>query len=303
MNSHITPENEAEWIALRKQDITSTEVSALFGLSPYKTRLQLWAEKRGELEDNFEGNTRTKWGTMMQAAIANAIAEEQGWTVRARNMYSRIPALQIGASFDYEVIGHEDGPAILEIKNVDWLVYKNKWTEVDGIISAPDHIELQLQHQMLVSKRTWGAIGVLVGGNDLKVIIRQADPEIHAAIKARAAEFWASVSLGVRPDPNFPSDAETVIRLNKTSTPGTVCDCTGDTVVDELVANYKHVSNEIASLEDIKTTIKAKLLERIGSAEKAFGTGWSISAKETAPVQVPASIRSGFRAFRVTVKK
>ena len=37
--------SEQEWLDLRKKDITSTDVAALFNLSPYKTEFELYHEK------------------------------------------------------------------------------------------------------------------------------------------------------------------------------------------------------------------------------------------------------------------
>lgn len=38
--------SEAQWLGERKKDITSTEIPALYGLSPYKTEFELFHEKR-----------------------------------------------------------------------------------------------------------------------------------------------------------------------------------------------------------------------------------------------------------------
>ncbi len=47
---------------MRVQDITSSEISALFGLSPYKTAFELYHEKRAGEVMRIEENTRMKWG-------------------------------------------------------------------------------------------------------------------------------------------------------------------------------------------------------------------------------------------------
>ena len=49
--------------------------------------------------------------------------------------------------------------------------------------------------------------------------------------------------------------------------------------------------------------VKAKLLMRIGDAEKALGDGYSISASAIKPTKIEAYERAGYRDFRVTVKK
>ena len=44
------PQRSAEWLALRQQGIGASDVPAVLGLSPYKSRLTLWLEKRGEID-------------------------------------------------------------------------------------------------------------------------------------------------------------------------------------------------------------------------------------------------------------
>src|SRR3990172_11795006 len=117
----IKPKNEAEWLSLRMKDITSTEISALFGISPYSTEFELWHRKKNKLYVDFEETERMTWGLRLQNAIAKGIAEDQGWKVRRMNEYIRIPELRIGASFDFSIEGKDIEPGILEIKNVDSL--------------------------------------------------------------------------------------------------------------------------------------------------------------------------------------
>jgi predicted phage-related endonuclease len=99
-------ETEQEWLEARKQDVTSTEVAALFGLNPHKSRLRLWHEKRGDVESDFEDNPFTKWGRRLQNAVAEGIAEDEGWdeVEDLRLYYARDPDLGLGSSFDFKVI-------------------------------------------------------------------------------------------------------------------------------------------------------------------------------------------------------
>ena len=95
----IISNNEQEWLALRLEDITSTEVSALFNLSPYQTEFELWHRKKNKEIVTIEANQRMKWGTRLQDSIARGIAEDNGWNVRRMDEYVRIPELRIGSSF------------------------------------------------------------------------------------------------------------------------------------------------------------------------------------------------------------
>lgn len=295
-----------EWRRLRSRDITSTESAALFGLSPYVTPFELWHRKRaGEIVE-LEPNERMKWGTRLQDPIAAGIAEDQGWKIRRRAQYERLPDRRLGASFDFTILGGDGGDGgdgLLEVKNVDPLILRDEWV-VDGEdVEAPPHIEMQVQHQLLVSGLRYAYIGALVGGNRAVLIRREPAPEIHESILAKADGFWKSVEAGVAPKPDFSRDADFIAKLYSSVKPGRVIDVAGDEEIADLVGHYRQCREAIEEHEAHKKEIKARLLTKIGDAEKALGKGFSISAGAVKPTRVEAYDRAGYRDFRVTVKK
>ena len=154
-----------EWLERRVDDITSTEISALFGLSPYMTEFELWHNKKNRTVVALEPNDRIKWGTRLEASIAAGIAEDQGWQLSIMSKYMRDTEMWLGSSFDFGI--GDDG--ILEIKNVDALQFREKWTVDGDNIEAPPHIEMQLQQQLMITGRKYAYIGALVGGNQVKI--------------------------------------------------------------------------------------------------------------------------------------
>jgi predicted phage-related endonuclease len=320
----ITPESEAAWLALRTQDITSTDVPALFGMSPYLTAFELWHAKRDGGVQQFDPSDRMLWGTRLQDAIAAGIAEDTGLVVRRMDEYIRLPGLRGGSSFDFEIVGanpsspHFDtfnrlGPGILEIKNVDWLAFRNGWTIDADQVEAPAHIELQLQHQTMIAGHAWGIIAPLIGGNRYETLLRHADAETHAAIRSSITEFWRLVDIGIAPDPVMPDDADAVIRLCQHAEPGRLLDARNDARIASLVEEYDALGRDVRALEEDRKVRKAELLQLIGEAEKVLLDGYSISAGITAPslgkLVTPDMVgtyvggREGFRALRVTKKK
>jgi putative phage-type endonuclease len=322
----IHPENEAAWLALRAQDLTSTDVPALFGLSPYKTLFELWHEKKSGERVAFTENERVKWGKRLEATVAQGIADDQDWHIRPMKEYMRLEGLRIGSSFDFRICANADGDsgkvvpfdcaamdAILEIKCVDWLMFRDGWTIDEGFIEAPAHIEIQVQHQMLVSGLCRAYIGVMVGGNDIRVIEREADPDVHRAILAKCAEFWQSIDANEAPDPVMPDDAEAVIRMHQFAEPGKLFDARNDAAVASLVREYHQFGEAKKEAEEQQKVRKAELLQRVGDAEKVLLEGFSVSCGLVGPsagTLVTAEMvgqyvggRSGYRLFRVTPKK
>lgn len=299
----IKPENEAAWHALRAQDITSTESSALFDMSPYATAFELWHRKKEGNVVQIADNERMRWGRRLQDAIAYGIAEDQGWVCEPMSEYIRVVELRMGSSFDFRMIDSTNRVGVFEIKNVDYMVFRDKWViEDDGSITAPEHIEIQLQHQLHVSDYEWGAIGVLVAGNTPKVLIRERDREVGAAIEKRVRAFWKSIDDGESAPPTFPADAAFVAKLYGYAEPGKVLDATDDAEIAALCAAYQSAGQREKLAAEDKATAKAKLLMKIGDHERCMVNGFSITAGLVGPSEI-AYTREGYRNFRVTAKK
>jgi len=333
----IAPKSEAEWLNLRAKDITSTEVSALFGVSPYTTLFELWWRKKDGNVIELEPNERMKWGTRLQDSIAQGIAEDNGWKIRRMPEYIRNPALRMGASFDFAIepdceCGHRsddhspiDGCVVdmagmgtpcgckvpvevnagglLEIKNVDNLAYRDGWA-VDGEnIEAPPHIEIQVQHQLAVSGRAFAYIGALVGGNKLILIKREPDAKIIEAIKSQVASFWFTVAAGNEPVPDFSRDAKFIARLYNYADPNKVLRVHDDAEIALLADRYRDAVANEKFAKEAKEGLKAQILMKIGDAEKVFGDGYTVSAGLIGPKLIEAYERKGYRDFRINFKK
>lgn len=320
----IVPKNEQEWLNLRVEDITSTEVAALFGVSPYMTLFELWHRKKNKTVVEIEQNDRMKWGTRLQDSIAAGIAEDQGWTVRRMDEYIRNPNLRMGSSFDFEIMIPVDEGAVrkamhdgdsavigdavsektglLEIKNVDSLAFMQGWAVEGDDIEAPPHIELQVQHQLAVTGRTFAYIGALVGGNTVKLIKREPDAKIIEAIRTQVASFWFSIAADKEPTPDFVRDAAFIARLYGYAEPDKIFDARGDANILSLVEKYRHFSEQEKKAKEERDAIKAQLLMTIGDAEKVTADGFSITANMVGPAHVEYD-REGYRQFRVNWKK
>jgi len=297
------PESEEAWLKLRLDDVTSTDVPALFGLSPYVTKYELFHRKRSKTIVSNVGNERSAWGLALQDAIAAKIAKDEGWTIRRMDEYIRIPSLGIAASFDYS-LNEKDGYGLLEVKNVDSLAYKEGWIVDGDNVEAPPHIELQVQTQLLVSGRTYAYIGALIGGNKKVLIKRTPDKKVMDRIIQEVQEFKKSLYENIEPQPDFQRDSKFIAELYNYAEPGQVLSVKESTDKDyeEMTAWYKHYSEMEKKAKTEKEIIKAKLLLKIGEAEKVFGEGFTITAGMVAPAEI-AYHREAYRNFKISWKK
>lgn len=309
----IEIQNQHQWLTERAKDVTSTEVSALFGLSPYLTEFELFHQKRDAVVVKIEPNERMKWGNRLESAIAQGAAEDMGWNIAKLNVYMRDQAARIGSSFDFEIKSSANGPGILEVKNVDWVQYQKNWIDDgNGNIEAPEHIELQVQHQMEISGFEWCAIVALVGGNEQKIVLRNRDRDIGKSIREKTGEFWNRVLQNQPPSADYTRDAEFIIKqLRRDSVEGLVAEA--DAELEDMIKQYEFVRKEAADLEKIKEQRRAEILDRIGPASKVLTSFGSLSTGQVkgrsgtliTPQMVGTVIGAteGYRSFRFYPKK
>jgi hypothetical protein len=82
-------------------------------------------------------------------------------------------------------------------------VYHRNWIDDgEGNIEAPEHIEMQIQHQMEVADIDWCCLVALVGGNTQKVHLpRKRDREIGGNIRAKVVNVLGRWSMQTLPQP------------------------------------------------------------------------------------------------------
>lgn len=301
-----TEENRDEWLKVRARNINSSEVAALFGMSPYMTEFELWHLKKGNIPDSFEGNDRTEAGQFLEPAIAALAAHKNGWKSRPFKDYFEDAEARTGSSFDWIIDAWEgapegcEGPGIKEIKNVDFFVFggrDRKWNGDDPEnILAPYHIELQLQHQLLLTGYKWAVIVVLVGGNDMKISVRFRNEKIISKIRDRIAEFWKSIDENTPPDPDFTRDLSAIKALYARPDPTKVLPEDVQPRLVELVRDASELAGQRKEIEAREDAAKAEMMHLIGEVnEKAvLPDGSSVSWKAD---------KNGRRSLRFTAAK
>lgn len=252
--------------------VGSSESPALFGASPYMTEFELWLRKAGRLpEEDLSDDERIMAGTHLEPAIAAWAADKWSMKLRKVRRYQQHPTVKgMGCSVDFEARGTGDGLVPVEIKNVDWLVFKREWEcEGQDIVDAPKHILLQVQHQLACTEAPYAWLIVNVGGNNLRRMKVEARPKIIAAIEQRVTAFWASVQEGFEPKPVFARDAATIMQITREVSSGKAIDLSDNNRFPALCAEYQDAAERKRVAEKETEATKAELLAIIGDAETA----------------------------------
>ncbi len=306
--------SEAEWLEARKKNINSTDTAALFGFSPYKTEFSMYHMLKGNIEDYFNENERTIIGQEVESGIARAWSRINKTEVQPFKDYLYDPDARIGSSFDYIITSGKYEGWLLEIKNVDYLVYRDNWSEYE----APVHIEIQCQHQCMVSSAPGVIILACIGGNRLEHIVRPRDEGMIRGIYDRIAQFWRGVDSENEPKPNYINDVDALRQLYSSADPDDIFVAEEDGTVVSMIANYKTWSEEIEKLKAMRESAKSEVYSRIGQASKVLSPGYKLycgvtkdSKGKTVTVTedmvgqeiVISKPRKGYRMFRVTKLK
>lgn len=279
----ITITSEAQWLDLRREDITSTMVPALFGLSPYTTRFELYHAKASGIEVPFKSNDRVEKGKRMEAAIAHEAALQEGWTnLKPLDDYIRIPGRRAGSSFDFECMDADGNPLLVEVKMVDFFRHRDLWVDDQ----APEHIEIQGQWQLEVADRfPRVAIVAWAGTYDCNVYYRDRDRDMGAAMMTATDAFWADVDAGREPEPDFARDEDVIARMNR-QLREQPADMTADQDFDLLLARYEREKQQASEFDALAKATKAEIHYRLADAPAAFTARYKITAgwtKDTPP--------------------
>lgn len=150
----VIPQTREEWLQERKKGLGASDAGTIIGVNPWKTNLELWAEKTGQKEpDDISSKPYVQYGHQAEEHIRALFAlDHPELLVTYESPYKiiRNPHHQfIFCTPDGELVDRETGEiGGLEIKTTE-IMNSSKWREWDGRI--PDQYYCQVCHQMLAA--------------------------------------------------------------------------------------------------------------------------------------------------------
>lgn len=265
----------ADWLAVRKQGIGSSDAAAAVGLNPYKSQLELWLEKTGRdgnlpRTDPHDEESPAYWGNLLEPIVAAHYTKRTGHRVRRINAVLQHPdpdKAWMQANIDREVIG-ASAVQILECKTAG-INGARLWKE-----GVPEYVQLQVQHQLAVTGKAAADVAVLLGGQHLEIHRIERDEALIARLVQLERQFWDSVVSDTPPPADGSESAELALRCLYPEDQGQTVDFTEDRTLSAAFTDLVSVRQSIADYEKLEAQFKQTIQQAMGEASKAvFETG------------------------------
>lgn len=250
-----------DWLAYRKLGIGGSDASVVCGISRYRSPVELWMNKTGQLPDEEAGEA-AYWGTQLESLVRTEFSKRTGIGVQlVKQLLQSEEHPFMLANLD-GVCEHPDlGPCIFEAKTAS--AYKSGEWEADAI---PDAYLLQVQHYMAVTGYRGAYIAVLIGGNTFQWKLIQRDEELIVMLTKLEADFWNHVQSGTPPPLDGSSASAAFLRA---FFPGCVAgsQITLPAQAAALVAQYRSFSEQAERAAEKKQEAENLLKQMLGENE------------------------------------
>ena len=249
-----------DWLEYRKQGIGGSDASVVCGINRYKSPVELWMEKTGQLPHQEAGEA-AYWGTQLEPFVRAEFTKRTGIEVSRRNelLQSEEHPFML-ANLDGICEVPDVGPCIFEAKTAS--AYKvGEWED-----TIPDEYALQLAHYMAVTGYAGAYIAVLIGGNTFKWKFIERDEELISMLIQLETDFWNHVQDGT-PPPLDGSDASAKFLAERFPNSRPKSHIILPETADELLAQYDEACEELEAVTERKQKAENLLKEMIGENE------------------------------------
>lgn len=201
--------DERAWLNGRMNGIGGSDASAIVGLNPYKTNIELFEEKTGRrIPEDISDKPYVIYGKNAEEHIRELFKLDYPQYEVSHYEYRILQSIKypfMQASLDGELVDHEGRKGILEIKTTNILqsMQREKWKDC-----IPDNYYLQVLHYLLVTDYQFVVLRAhlnSVWGMDVRTqvkhyfIEREEVMEDLEYLLKEEIKFWGYVESGRKP--------------------------------------------------------------------------------------------------------
>jgi putative phage-type endonuclease len=181
-----------DWLSARLTGIGSSDASAVVGLNPWRTPLDVWQDKTFPSSDQAD-NEAMEFGRALEPVVAAAFARRTGKILRRVGLVRSREWPWMLASCDRRVLGER---AVVECKTTG-LWSASDWDHDE----IPDHAVIQVMHQLAVTGDDKAYVPCLIGGQRLEIREIRRDEDAIRALVEQERVFWEdNVLKGQEPE-------------------------------------------------------------------------------------------------------
>lgn len=184
------PVDRESWLRWRREGIGGSDAAAIVNLDPWSSPMAVWLDKRGITEDS-DATEAMEWGLLLENIVADEFERRTGLYVTHRQLCAlRADEPFLRVTLDGHVAESRD-PA----QGAELGVFESKTTGredrwEDGV---PFHVQLQVQHQMLVTGLRHAWVAVLIAGQRMEIFELERDELAIGALLTAERSFWKRV--------------------------------------------------------------------------------------------------------------
>ena len=248
-------QNTPDWLAFRRTGIGSSDVAAIMGKCPFRTRYQVYLSKVEGLqqEDNFAMARGREWEPVLRAKA------EEKYNCRFE---PRVAKVTLDGVLFIASLDGDNGDMLLEGK-----VPGKENIALAESGKLPEHYMLQVQQQLLVSGRPKALYACFDFEKKENVYVEVLpDYEIQSELQSECVKFWRE-----HIEPKLPPELAE----------GDYIECSEDVYALEA-SHYKYAKQQFDLAEAALESAKDALKERLGKLPGLRGHGlklWRYSRK------------------------
>jgi len=295
----VTHSSQADWHAARLTGLGASEMATVLGLNPYRSALQLYAEKVGAIEpEDLSDREAVQMGILLEPFVIDRYRERSGrWAERDGHLLRSREHAWATCTLDGKTIEGEPEPEKawpLEVKTT------GAFRAEDWVDGPPDVYMVQIQHQMMVVGTEKATIACLIGGQKLVWCDVPRDEQMIRKIIFHGQIFWERVQQKSPPPADGPGARDALRNLypvddgNTVELPRALLDVIDE--LDEVKAAEKEAGAKRAALE-------ARIQEAMGNASRGIILGGATVTWKQQVRKAAMMPESRFRVLRISRPK